>query len=72
MCPTEYLNVKYKRRDSRTKEEKVFKKSEFKDLCLQYFGLEPNEMRPNKCNYPLDSYYDNLYVWNTIIPSETD
>lgn len=72
VCPAEYLNVKYKRRDSRTKEEKVFKKSEFKDLCLQYFGLEPNEMRPNKCNYPLDSYYDNLYVWNTIIPSEND
>ena len=72
-CPAEYLNDKYKRRYPNTKEEKVFNRSEFKNLCLQYFNLKPNEYKPCKCeDFLLNSYDENLYVWGKIRPSKKD
>ena len=43
LCPSRYLNAKYKRRVGNV--DKEFKRAEFKNLCLQYFGLKPNSLR---------------------------
>lgn len=76
MCPCEYLNDKYKRTDPCEEGGKVFKRMEFKNLCLQYFGLKPNQMKLNDCvkvlNTKFNSYEDNLNVWDKIIPPKRD
>ena len=76
VCPSKYLNDKYKRRDPDTRTAKEFKKSEFKNLCLQYFGLETNQYKPNDCEKILktkfNSYEDNLNVWDKIRPPKKD
>ena len=69
ICPSKFLNDKYKRKVGTVAKE--FKRSEFKNLCLQYFGLEPNQMRPNKCEEAitkLNSDEDNRKVWYIIKP----
>ena len=69
ICPSKFLNDKYKRKVGTVAKE--FKRSEFKNLCLQYFGLEPNQMRPNKCEEAitkLNSDEDNREVWYIIKP----
>ena len=69
ICPSKFLNDKYKRKVGTVAKE--FKRSEFKNLCLQYFGLEPNQMRPNKCEEAitkLNSDEDNSEVWYKIKP----
>ena len=66
-CPAKYLNEKYKRGD------KEYNKMEFKNLCLRYFGLEPNTYKPNKCeDFLLNSYEENLNVWWKIKPQNKD
>ena len=76
VCPSKYLNDKYKRRDPKSKDVKEFKKSEFKNLCLQYFGLKPNQYKPNDCETILKtefkSYEDNFNVWDKIRPPKKD
>ena len=79
MCPYEYLNDKYKRRDPLEKDGKVFKRMEFKNLCLQYYGLKPNQMKPNDCVKVLKvletkyhPYDANRNVWNKLIPPNRD
>ena len=47
LCPSRYLNAKYKRRVGNV--DKEFKRAEFKNLCLQYFGFAPNQYKPNDC-----------------------
>lgn len=70
ICPFKYLNDKYKRIDPATKVVKEFKRKEFKDLCLQYYGLRTNEMKPKDCVKVLkskfDTYKDNDNVWDKI------
>ena len=70
VCPSKYLNNKYKRGD------KEFKRKEFKDLCLQYFGLEPNSIKPKDLvkvpNIELNTYEDNDNVWDKIRPPKRD
>ena len=70
VCPSIYLNNKYKRSGSGSKGDKVFNKMEFKNLCLQYFGLKPNQFKPCKCEEfiekMLNSYDDRRKVWNEI------
>ena len=66
-CPAKYLNEKYKRGD------KEYNKMEFKNLCLRYFGLEPNTYKPSKCeDFLLNSYEENLNVWWKIKPQNKD
>lgn len=66
-CPPKYLNEKYKRGD------KEYNKMEFKNLCLRYFGLEPNEYKPCKCEgFLLNSYEENDKVWWKIKPKNKD
>jgi hypothetical protein len=66
-CPAKYLNEKYKRGD------KEYNKMEFKNLCLRYFGLEPNQYKPCKCeDFLLNSYEENLNVWWKIKPQNKD
>lgn len=76
VCPSKYLNDKYKRRDPDTRTAKEFKKAEFKNLCLQYFGLKTNQYKPNDCEKILktkfNSYEDNLNVWDRIKPPKKD
>ena len=76
VCPSIYLNNKYKRSGSGSKGDKVFNKMEFKNLCLQYFGLKPNQFKPCKCEEfiekMLNSYDDKLKVWNGIESSYID
>ena len=64
VCPSKYLNNKYKRGD------KELKRKEFKDLCLQYFGLEPNSIKPKDLvkvqNIELNTDDDNEKVWDKI------
>lgn len=76
VCPSIYLNNKYKRSGSGSKGDKVFNKMEFKNLCLQYFGLKPNQFKPCKCEEfiekMLNSYDDRLKVWNEIESSYID
>ena len=67
VCPSEYLNEKYKKGD------KEFNRMEFKDLCLQYFGLKPNEYKPCKCKgFLLNSDKENINVWCEIRPTKKD
>ena len=70
VCPSKYLNNKYKRGD------KELKRKEFKDLCLQYFGLEPNSIKPKDLvkvpNIELNTYEDNDNVWDKIRPPKRD
>ena len=76
VCPSIYLNNKYKRSGSGSKGDKVFNKMEFKNLCLQYFGLKPNQFKPCKCEEfiekMLNSYDDRRKVWNEIKYSYID
>jgi hypothetical protein len=66
-CPSKYLNEKYKRGD------KEYNRMEFKNLCLRYFGLEPNKYKPSKCeDFLLNSYEENLNVWWKIKPQNKD
>lgn len=60
VCPSKYLNNKYKRGD------KEFKRKEFKDLCLQYFGLEPNSIKPKDLVKVQNIELDTNNVWNKI------
>jgi hypothetical protein len=60
VCPSKYLNNKYKRGD------KELKRKEFKDLCLQYFGLEPNSIKPKDLVKVKNIKLDTNNVWNEI------
>lgn len=60
VCPSKYLNNKYKKGD------KEFKRKEFKDLCLQYFGLEPNSIKPKDLVKVKNIELDTNNVWNKI------
>lgn len=68
LCPSKYLNAKYKRRVGNV--DKEFKRAEFKNLCLQYFGLAPNQYKPKDLvkvsNIEFNSYVDNENVWDRI------
>ena len=68
LCPSKYLNDKYKRRIGNV--DKEFKRKEFKDLCLQYFGLEANSIKPKDLvkvpNIEFNSDKDNENVWDRI------
>ena len=68
LCPSKYLNAKYKRRVGNV--DKEFKRAEFKNLCLQYFGLAPNQYKPKDLvkvsNIEFNSYEDNDNVWDRI------
>ena len=68
LCPSKYLNDKYKRRVGNV--DKEFKRKEFKDLCLQYFGLEANSIKPKDLvkvpNIEFNSDKDNENVWDRI------
>lgn len=68
LCPSKYLNAKYKRRVGNI--DKEFKRAEFKNLCLQYFGLAPNQYKPKDLvkvsNIEFNSYVDNENVWDRI------
>lgn len=70
ICPFKYLNDKYKRIDHATKVVKEFKRKEFKDLCLQYFGLKANSIKPKDLvkvpNIEFNSDEDNEKVWDKI------
>ena len=60
VCPSKYLNNKYKRGD------KELKRKEFKDLCLQYFGLEPNSIKPKDLVKVQNIKLNNDDVWDEI------
>ena len=68
LCPSKYLNAKYKRRVGNV--DKEFKRAEFKNLCLQYLGLAPNQYKPKDLvkvsNIEFNSYEDNDNVWDRI------
>ena len=68
VCPTEYISNKFKRRVGKV--DKEFKRAEFKNLCLQYFGLAPNQYKPNDCEKIIYTKFklfeDNYNVWNKI------
>ena len=68
LCPSRYLNAKYKRRVGNV--DKEFKRAEFKNLCLQYFGFAPNQYKPNDCEKIICTefklYKDNDNVWDRI------
>ena len=68
VCPTEYISNKFKRRVGKV--DKEFKRAEFKNLCLQYFGLAPNQYKPNDCEKIIytkfKSFKDNYNVWDKI------
>lgn len=68
MCPTEYISDKFKRRVGKV--DKEFKRAEFKNLCLQYFGLAPNQYKPNDCEKIIYTKFklfeDNYNVWDKI------
>lgn len=69
VCPSKYLNDKYKRKVGTAGKE--FKRKEFKDLCLQYFGVEPNSMKPNDCEKVLNTEFisdKQKDVWDKIKP----
>ena len=68
VCPTEYISDKFKRRVGKV--DKEFKRAEFKNLCLQYFGLAPNQYKPNDCEGIIYTKFklfeDNYNVWDKI------
>lgn len=68
VCPTEYISDKFKRRVGKV--DKEFKRAEFKNLCLQYFGFAPNQYKPNDCEKIICTKFklfeDNYNVWNKI------
>lgn len=68
VCPTEYISDKFKRRVGKV--DKEFKRAEFKNLCLQYFGLAPNQYKPNDCEKIIYTKFklfeDNYNVWDKI------
>ena len=68
LCPSKYLNAKYKRRVGNV--DKEFKRAEFKNFCLQYFSLAPNQYKPKDLvkvsNIEFNSYEDNENVWDKI------
>lgn len=68
VCPTEYISDKFKRRVGKV--DKEFKRAEFKNLCLQYFGFAPNQYKPNDCEKIIctefKSFKDNDNVWDRI------
>ena len=68
LCPSKYLNAKYKRRVGNV--DKEFKRAEFKNFCLQYFSLAPNQYKPKDLvkvsNIEFNSYEDNDNVWDRI------
>ena len=68
VCPTEYISDKFKRRVGKV--DKEFKRAEFKNLCLQYFGFAPNQYKPNDCEKIICTefklYKDNDNVWDRI------
>lgn len=68
VCPTEYISDKFKRRVGKV--DKEFKRTEFKNLCLQYFGFAPNQYKPNDCEKIIctefKSFKDNDNVWDRI------
>mgnify|MGYP003562197484 FL=1 len=68
VCPTEYISNKFKRRVGKV--DKEFKRAEFKNLCLQYFGLAPNQYKPNDCEKIIYTKFklfeDNYNVWDKI------
>ena len=74
VCPSIYLNNKYKR--SGSKGDKEYNKMEFKNLCLQYFGLKTNQFKPCKCEEfiekMLNTPKDKRDVWNGIKYSYID
>lgn len=73
LCPAEYLNDKYKRIDPKSRSVKISNRKEFKDLCFQYFGLEPNSIKPKDCakvlNTDFNSYEEKVNVWEKIDPT---
>lgn len=68
VCPTEYISDKFKRRVGKV--DKEFKRAEFKNLCLQYFGFAPNQYKPNDCEKIICTKFklfeDNYNVWDKI------
>ena len=68
VCPAEYISDKFKRRVGKV--DKEFKRAEFKNLCLQYFGFAPNQYKPKDLvkvsNIEFNSYVDNENVWDRI------
>ena len=75
VCPSKYLNDKYKRRNPSTSRGEEFNRKEFKDLCLHYFGLKPNSIKPKDCREVLKTKLisgKQTVVWDKIKPQKKD
>ena len=66
-CNNKYLNSKFKRYDKIAKVYKPLRQELFRDLCLQYWGIEEtNTLKPNKCQHLIKEFSSYLYdkeVW---------
>ena len=62
-----WLNNRYKYWDDIYDEIKTRHQEEFRDLCLQYWGInEPNSYKPNKCKKQKDEFSGDDKYWESI------
>ena len=66
-CNHKYLNSKFKCYDKIAKVHKPLRQEQFRDLCLQYWGIEETStLKPNKCQHLMEEFSSYLYdkeVW---------
>ena len=63
----QYLNSRFFYYDEVEKDYRPFRQERFRDLCLQYWGIEEeNTLKPNKCLHLIDKFSesdDDKKVW---------
>ena len=66
-CNLKYFDSRFKRYDKEAKAYKPYHQEQFRDLCLQYWGIEEkNTYRLNKCEEQMKNFSSLLYdneIW---------
>ena len=66
-CNLKYFDSRFKRYDKEAKAYKPYHQEQFRDLCLQYWGIEEkNTYRLNKCEEQMKNFSSPLYdkeIW---------
>ena len=66
-CNLKYFDSRFKRYDKEAKAYKPYHQEQFRDLCLQYWGIEEkNTYKLNKCEEQMKNFSSTLYdkeIW---------
>ena len=67
-CNLKYFDSRFKRYDKEAKAYKPYHQEQFRDLCLQYWGIEEkNTYKLNKCEEQMKNFSSHLYdkeIWD--------